>query len=92
MKQIRGMTAYLRAWRTGLAWLKNPANRDEAIRLISSEGQLNPKQAADFYSQVPRDGLLNMAGAKTVLDMRNELASPPIKGPVLDAYVEASNG
>ncbi len=84
------LTAYLRAWRTALRWLKNPANRDEAIRMIISEGQLNPKQAADFYMQVPQDGLINMGGAKMVLDMRNELASPPIKGPVLDVYVDRS--
>ncbi len=84
------LTAYLRAWRTALRWLKNPANRDEAIRMIISEGQLNPKQAADFYMQVPQDGLINMGGAKMVLDMRNELASPPIKGPVLDVYVDQS--
>ncbi len=84
------LTAFLRAWRTALRWLKNPANRDEAIRMIISEGQLNPKQAADFYMQVPQDGLINMGGAKMVLDMRNELVKPPIKGPVLDVYVDQS--
>ncbi len=84
------LTGFLRAWRTALAWTKNPANRDEAIRIVATEGQLNPKEAAAFLSRQPQDGFLNMAGAKTVLDLRNELASAPLKGPVLDVYVDLS--
>ncbi len=84
------LTGFLRAWRTALVWMKDPANRDEAIRMVAIEGQLTPKEAAAFLSRLPQDGFLNMAGAKTVLDLRNELTSAPLKGPVLDVYVDLS--
>ncbi len=58
--------------------------------MVATEGQLNPKEAAALFSRLPKDGFLNMAGTKTVLDMRNELASAPLKGPVLDVYVDLS--
>ncbi len=82
------LIGFLRAYRTSIAWIWNPANRDEALRLFAADAQLTPELAAPFMGRVPKDGALNMAGAKTVLDLRNELASPPRKGPVLDAYVD----
>ena len=41
------LVAYLRAWLKGMSWVKDPANRETAIKLVGAELKLNPKQAAD---------------------------------------------
>lgn len=84
------LVGFLRAWRSALAWAKDPANRDAAIKMIIAQAKVTPESAAQLLSFIPRDGILNMDGAKTVLDIRNEFAAPPPKGPRLEAYVDLS--
>ena len=84
------LVGFLRAWRSALPWSKDPANRDAAIKLIVGETKMSLESASRLLSLSPKDGLVNMSGAKTVLDIRNELAAPPLKGPALQAYVDLS--
>ena len=84
------LVGFLRAWRTALRWTQDPGNREAAIELIVGEAKIPPQGASRLLSLSPKDGLLNMSGAKTVLDMRNEFAAAPLKGPALEAYVDLS--
>ena len=84
------LVGFLRAWRSALPWSKDPANRDAAIKLIVAETKMNPESASRLLSLSPKDGFLNLSGAKTVLDIRSEFSAPPLKGPALEAYVDLS--
>jgi len=84
------LVSFLRAWRSALPWSKDPANREAAINLIVGETKMSPESASQLLSLSPKDGFLNMSGAKTVIDIRNEFSAPPLKGPALEAYVDMS--
>jgi hypothetical protein len=51
---------------------------------------MSPESAARLLALSPKDGLVNLSGAKTVLDIRKEFSAPPLKGPALEAYVDLS--
>ena len=59
-------------------------------KLIVAETAMNPESASRLLSLSPKDGLLNLSGARTVLDIRSEFSAPPLKGPALEAYVDSS--
>lgn len=80
---------FIRAWRTALAWLKT-ADRDAARNLVATQVKTSPEIASRLLSAVPRDGVLNMNGAKVVLELRNQFAGTPPKGADLKAYVDTS--
>jgi len=84
------LVGFLRAWRSSLRWTKDPANREAAIKLIVGEAKLSPEAASRLLSISPKDGFLNMSGARKVLEIRNEFATPPLKGSALEAYVDLS--
>lgn len=84
------LVGFLRAWRSALGWTKDPANREAAIKLIVGEAKVSAEAASQLLSLSPKDGFLNMSGARTVLDMRIESLAPPLKGPALEVYVDLS--
>lgn len=84
------LVGFLRAWRSALGWINDPVNRQAAMKMIVSVAKVSPESAAQLLALNPKDGLLNLAGAKTVLEIRNEFAAPPLKGPALEAYVDLS--
>jgi ABC-type nitrate/sulfonate/bicarbonate transport system substrate-binding protein len=84
------LVGFLRAWRSALPWTRDPANREAAVKLIVGETKMNAESASRLLSISPKDGFINMSGAKTVLDIRTEFAAPPPKGPALPAYVDLS--
>lgn len=60
------LVAYLRAWLAGTRWVKDPANREEAVKLVGSELKLNPKAAAASVEELSTTGKLNLPGLETV--------------------------
>src|SRR5262245_37352122 len=46
-KNRDSLLAYLRAWLKGMAWAKDPVNRDAAIKTVGAELKLDPKQATE---------------------------------------------
>jgi len=91
------VVAYLRAWLKGMAWVKDPANRDAAIKLIGAELKLNPNQAQESVEELSTTGTLNLPGLQIVLDLRNQFAFKLPKGdkrPVYydTAYVNTAKG
>ncbi len=84
------VVAYLRAWLKGMAWVKDPANRDAAIKLTGAELKLNPNQAQESVEELSTTGTLNLPGLQIVLDLRNQFAFKLPKGDKLPVYYDAA--
>jgi ABC-type nitrate/sulfonate/bicarbonate transport system substrate-binding protein len=71
---------YIRAYRAGQDWLMNPANKAEAIGLLRAEfPQTTPELGEATYKMLVASGKgydpgakIDMAGAKTVFDLRRK--------------------
>jgi ABC-type nitrate/sulfonate/bicarbonate transport system substrate-binding protein len=84
------LVAYLRAWLTGMRWVKDPANQEAAIKLVGTEIKLNPNQAADSIAELSNTGSLNLPGLQIVLDLRNQFGFKLNKGDKLPVYYDAA--
>ncbi len=84
------LVAYLRAWLKGMSWVKDPANRDAAIKLVGAELKLNPKQATESVEELSTTGNLNLRGLQVVLDLRNQFGFKLNKGDKLPVYYDAA--
>ena len=82
------LVAYLRAWLKGMVWVKDPANRDAAVKIVGVELKLNPKQAQDSVEELSRTGTLNLPGLQVVLDLRNQFGFKLTKGDKLPVYYD----
>lgn len=80
---------FLRAWLAGMRWVKDPANREDAVKLVGSELKLNPKAAAASVQELSTSGKLNLPGLETVLQLRNQFGFKLNKGDKLSAYYDA---
>ena len=83
------LVGYLRGWLKGLNWANDPANREEAMRIIGADLKLNPKQAAERVGELSRTGDLNLPGLQVVLDLRNQFGFKLPKGDKLPVYYDA---
>jgi ABC-type nitrate/sulfonate/bicarbonate transport system substrate-binding protein len=83
------LVAYLRAWLAGTRWVKDPANREEAVKLVGSELKLNPKAAAESVEELSPTGKLNLSGLETVLKLRTDFGFKLNKGEKLATYYDA---
>lgn len=81
--------SFLRAWLGGMRWVKDPANREEAVKLVGAELKLNPKAAAESVQELSPSGKLNLPGLETVLQLRNQFGFKLNKGDKLSAYDDA---
>ena len=70
---------YLQSYIEGVRWTLDPANKDEATRILADRLELTPDVAAAVYAVVTdkaegfaRDGKFDMEGFKNVLDLRTE--------------------
>jgi ABC-type nitrate/sulfonate/bicarbonate transport system substrate-binding protein len=84
------LVAYLRAWLKGMSWVKDPANREAAIKVVGEQLKLNPKQAADSVEELSTTGNLNLPGLQVVLDLRNQFGFKLNKGDKLPVYYDAA--
>ena len=89
-KNRDNVLGFLRAWLKAGAWVKDPANRDAAIKLVGAELKLNPKQAADSVDELSTTGNLNLPGLQVVLDLRNLFGFKLPKGDRLPAYYDGA--
>jgi ABC-type nitrate/sulfonate/bicarbonate transport system substrate-binding protein len=83
------LVAYLRAWLAGMRWVKDPAHREEAVKLVGSELKLSPKAAAASVEELSATGKLNLSGLDTVLKLRTQFGFKLNKGDKLAAYYDA---
>ncbi len=89
-KNRETLIAYLRAWLKGMSWIKDPANREAAIKTVGAELKLNPKQALQSVEELSTTGNLNLAGLQVVLDLRNQFGFKLPKGDKLSVYYDTS--
>jgi ABC-type nitrate/sulfonate/bicarbonate transport system substrate-binding protein len=82
------LVAYLRAWLKGMNWVKDPANRDAAIKMVGEQLKLNPKQAEESVNELSTTGNLNLPGLQVVLDLRNQFGFKLNKGDKLPVYYD----
>ena len=88
-KNRETLVSYLRAWLKGMSWVKDPANREAAIKMVGTELKLNPKQAAESVDELSPTGNLNLPGLQVVLDLRNQFGFKLNKGDKLPVYYDA---
>jgi ABC-type nitrate/sulfonate/bicarbonate transport system substrate-binding protein len=82
------LVAFLRSWLAGARWALEPANREEAVRLIATDQGLSPQAAAARLTDLSADGALNLAGLQSVLDLRIQFGLTPPLGPSLSSYYD----
>jgi ABC-type nitrate/sulfonate/bicarbonate transport system substrate-binding protein len=81
---------FLRIWTAAVRWCHQENNREEVIKLISAQENLDEKDAAQKLAQLPRSGKLNLAGLQTVLDLRIQFGLIPQMGKELGKYYDES--
>jgi ABC-type nitrate/sulfonate/bicarbonate transport system substrate-binding protein len=84
------LVRFLGIWHDALRWSSEKTNRDQALKLIAAEENLDEKGAARKLAQLPEDGQLNLAGLRTVLDLRVRFGLTPRMGQELKSYFDAS--
>lgn len=84
------LLAFLRGWMAGMRWAKNPANREEAIKLVAADLKLSPKAAAGSVEELSTTGALNLPGLESVLKLRTEFGFTLLKGGSLASYYDPS--
>jgi ABC-type nitrate/sulfonate/bicarbonate transport system substrate-binding protein len=84
------LVRFLRIWNRALRWIHDEKNRAEALKLIAAEEKLDDKGAARKLAQSPKDGELNLAGLRTVLELRVQFGLTPPMGQLLKNYLDAS--
>lgn len=87
-KNPAAIHAYLRAWLKSAAWVRESANRAEAIKIVGERLKLNPKQAEDAVDEISATGELNLKGLQTVLDLRNMFGFKLDNGDKLGVYYD----
>ena len=78
------LVGYIRAYRAGLAWLYDGANRAEAVQILQKNVRgMTPELAAKTYEVLlgptggfDRAGALDVEGIRTVLKLRSEYGRP----------------
>jgi ABC-type nitrate/sulfonate/bicarbonate transport system substrate-binding protein len=89
-KNRETVLGFLRAWLKAGAWVKDPANREAAVKMVGAELKLNPKQAAASVDELSMTGNLNLPGLQVVLDLRNQFGFKLPKGDKLPVYYDAA--
>ncbi len=82
------LVKFLRVWNQALRWAHDDGNRDEVIKLIGAEEKLDDKGAARKLAQLPASGELNVAGLRSVLDLRVQFGLTPPMGRDLAKYYD----
>jgi ABC-type nitrate/sulfonate/bicarbonate transport system substrate-binding protein len=91
------LVRFLRAYAQACQWLYDPANKEEAIRVLVESLKTNEDYARRTYElqivqaqALPKAGEMNMAGIATVLDIMADMGNLPRPIPPVDKYVDTS--
>ncbi len=93
----QSLIGYIRGYRTGLSWLFDANNKDQALNvLLDNMPQSSPEMAARIYYILldPKSGFepqarINRDGVKTVLSLRSEYGKPQKNLTDPGAYFDA---
>ncbi|HEV8022141.1 MAG TPA: ABC transporter substrate-binding protein [Candidatus Lustribacter sp.] len=90
------LIAFVRAYRAAAAWLYAPANRAEAMAILARNTDLTPDIIAQVTPGVlgsagayTRDGAFDLAGVKTVMELRAAYAVPKKQIADPQAFIDA---
>ena len=91
---LRGFT---RAFKAGVNWIADPANKEKAIALLMAKMNGMPRPAAEkAYDRLldPADGIyrdlrIDRAGLKAVLELRTKYAQPRKELTDVERYIDA---
>lgn len=80
------MAGFVRAFTDAVAWLYDPAHRDEAFSIFCRHTPDADRSAAasayailfDAKTGFPRDGMIDVEGAKKVIELRARYGKPPV--------------
>jgi ABC-type nitrate/sulfonate/bicarbonate transport system substrate-binding protein len=91
------IVAFVRAYRDAVAWLYDPANRTEAMAILARNADLPPDLVAQVAPVIlgsptsyTRDGKFDVAGVKTVLELRAAYATPKKELGAASKYIDQS--
>lgn len=82
------LVAFLRAWLAAGRWVRDPANREEAVNLVAADLKLSPRAAAGSVEDLSATGSLNIAGLESVLGLRTQFGFTPPMGPAVGSYYD----
>jgi ABC-type nitrate/sulfonate/bicarbonate transport system substrate-binding protein len=82
------VVAFLRAWLSGVRWVNDPKNHEQATKLVGAELKLNPKAAAGRVAELSANGALNVSGMETVLNLRTQFGFKLPMGSALKPYYD----
>jgi ABC-type nitrate/sulfonate/bicarbonate transport system substrate-binding protein len=94
----RDLEAFIRAFHGGVAWLAEPANKDEAVALLMTrmKGMERPGAERAYQALVdPKEGLyrdlkVDREGLRTVLSLRSKYGEPQKTLSNVDRYLDES--
>lgn len=91
------LARFHRAWARACQWLYDPANKDEAIRILAERlktpEDLSRKTYEMYFEHaqaLPKNGELNLAGVRTVVNIMAEMGNLPNPAPPIERYVDTS--
>lgn len=82
------LVAFLRAWLAAGRWVRDPANREEAVNLVAADLKLSPRAAAGSVEDLSATGSLNISGLESVLGLRTQFGFTPPMGPAVGSYYD----
>jgi NitT/TauT family transport system substrate-binding protein len=98
-------TKFVKADLNAIKWLYDPANKDEAVKILTEVSNTKPDAAAQTYdlffqklkNTYPKDGRFSEAGLQQVLNALVELGDmsaplPPVSKYIDETYVKAAAG
>jgi ABC-type nitrate/sulfonate/bicarbonate transport system substrate-binding protein len=84
------LVRFLRARSAAVDWAKNPANREAAIAVVAETLKIGRDDASNRLDELAKDGALNVAGLKNVLDLRVQFGFKLPMGNSLERYYDES--
>lgn len=82
------LVGFLRAWHTAMRWVNDPANREEAVKLVATDLKMSPKAAAERVSELSGNGSLNLPGLESVLNLRTQFGFKLPMGAAITPYYD----
>jgi len=82
------LVGFLRAWLAGMRWVNDPANREEATKIVAAELKLNPRAAAERVAELTAKGALNLSGLESVLNLRTQFGFKLPMGAAIAPYYD----
>lgn len=82
------LVGFLRCLIQATRWGNDPANENEALKLLGDAHGIDAEGAKKELAQLPKQEGLNVKGLQVVLDLRVQFGMTPIKGPDLESYYD----